>query len=181
MKLKGPMAKIFGFSSKDHDKPGQFISSPLQPGKKATVYARHNVPFIHQTHVNLCGDACVNMLLAFKGRPYEAKLRNNPRGVLEGQSSNDLSARLKAAGLPHFALAHPESKQWAPTELAEYLQKFGPIICQGSMHFVLLVGIHENHVFIHDPWRGANMTKTLDEFNRFLYWQNTDCMIAAEV
>jgi ABC-type bacteriocin/lantibiotic exporter with double-glycine peptidase domain len=180
VKLKGPMAKVFGFSDKDHDKPGQLVSSPVQPGKKAKAYARHNVPFIHQTHVNLCGDSCVNMLLAFKGRAHQAKLSKNPRGVLEGQSSKDISAALKLAGLPHFRLALPKSRQWSADDLGEYLQKFGPIICQGTWHFVLLVGIHEDHVFIHDPWRGANMTKTLDDFNRFLYWDNPGCMIAAE-
>jgi hypothetical protein len=179
MKLKGPMAKIFGFTSKDHDKPGQFISSPIQPGQKPTVYSRHNVPFIHQTHVNLCGDACINMLLAFKGRPYQSKLSQNPRGAFEGQSTYDISGRLNAAGVLHFSLARPKNRQWTPEDLGDYLQKCGPIICAGTMHFVLLVGIHEDHVFIHDPWRGANMTKTLEDFNRFLNWEDPDCMIAA--
>jgi peptidase C39-like protein len=179
MRLRGPLAKVFGFSSKDHEKPGRFISGPIEPGKKPKAFARHNVPFIHQRHVNLCGDACINMLLAFKGRQFMAKLRKNPRGVFDGQTTDDVLAQLRAAGLPVFSLALPQDHQWTPDILGEYLQKFGPIICKGSMHFVLLVGIHEEHVCIHDPWRGANMTKTLDELNRFLDWQDRDCMIAA--
>jgi papain like cysteine protease AvrRpt2 len=179
MRLKGPFAKVFGFSSKDHDKPGQFVSGPIDTANKPKMFARYNVPFIHQRHVNLCGDACINMLLAFKGRPYKAKLNKNPRGVFDGQTSDDVLAELKATGLPRFSLALPQNHQWTPDSLGEYLQRFGPIICKGDMHFVLLVGIHESHVFIHDPWRGANITKTLAQFNSFLDWQDRDCMIAS--
>jgi hypothetical protein len=179
MRLKGPIAKVFGFSSKDHDKPGTLISGPTDAAKRPKAFARHNVPFIHQRHVNLCGDACINMLLAFKGRPHKPKLGKNPRGVFEGQTTDDVLDQLAAAGLTRFSLALPQNRQWTPETLGEYLQKYGPIICKGSMHFVLMVGIHEEHVFVHDPWRGANMTKSLDEFNRFLDWQDRDCMIAA--
>lgn len=180
MRLKGPIAKLFSFSSRDHAKPGQFISGPIPPGAPSHVhpYARFTVPFVHQGHVNLCGDACVEMLLAFKGRPYRSELRKNPRGIVEGSSTDDLSERLAAAGVRVYSLPLPHDRRWTPQLLAAFLQKSGPIICQGAMHFVLLTGIHEGHVFIHDPWRGQNLTYTLDEFNRWLAW-TSDCMLAA--
>lgn len=178
MRLRGPIAKIFGFSSADRDKPGQFISAPIQPGARKLPYARLLVPFVHQSHVNLCGDACVQMLLAFRGKQYQAKLDENPRGVFTGIQARDASEMLTNAGVKHFFVDLPPDKQCKAVDLAEYLQLCGPVICGGLHHFVLLVGIHEDHVFLHDPWRGPNLTMTLNEFNNFLDWTDRRCMIA---
>jgi hypothetical protein len=73
-------------------------------------------------------------------RPRQANLRRD---------TDDISAQMTSAGLPHFSLALPQDRQWTAEDLGEYLQKFGPIICAGTMHTVLLVDIHENHQIVH--------------------------------
>jgi predicted double-glycine peptidase len=181
MRLKGPLAKVFGFSGKDHLKPGTYISGPIAPGTPANQlpFCRLDVPFVQQTHVNMCGDASVRMLVAYHKNQPPAPIGENPRGALEGQTTDDVAAQIQAAGLTPMSLALPADRKWTGPALAQLLRAMGPVACAGSMHFVVLTGVHENNVFLHDPWRGRNLPKTVDEFNRFLNWSDSDCMIVA--
>lgn len=56
MRLKGPFRKIFGMSKRDH---GQRADSDG---------LSYDVTFVHQNHVNLCGDASAQMLLLLRHR-----------------------------------------------------------------------------------------------------------------
>ena len=60
----------------------------------------HSVPYIHQGHVNLCGDACLEMLKRFHDEPHMRatqtnsksieSLSENPRKVFEGMTIDNL-------------------------------------------------------------------------------------------
>ena len=65
MRLKGPFRKIFGMSKRDH---GQSADSDG---------LSYDVTFVHQNHVNLCGDASAQMLLLFHARPPSVALKRN--------------------------------------------------------------------------------------------------------
>lgn len=185
MKLKGPLAKIFGFSDKDFSAGGSGeVSMPFQPDKKPSTpcYGR-NVEFEQQTHVNLCGDACLNMVFSYKKKKQaRIDLRRNPRGALSGITTDDVLARLAAAGLEgvSFKPDANKSKPFTALELAQYLYAYGPLICKGTTHFILLVAVNGNTLAFHDPWRGQYMPKTIDSFNRkFLDWSDRDRVIGA--
>jgi hypothetical protein len=177
LKLPRPFFKLPLFSSGKKSSPGQFISSPVDlTNPRPLPYIRHEVPFVHQRHLNLCGDACVEMILAFQRKPYQDKM-NNSRGAFTGLDLDQISAKLTSAGLRHYTVPHPKILQWRPEDLTAYLRLGGPILCNGTKHWVLLTGIHDKHVFVHDPWLGPNLTKTLREFNLFLDWKDENCMI----
>ncbi|MBS1872219.1 MAG: hypothetical protein JSU00_03325 [Acidobacteria bacterium] len=170
-------------STKDHAKVGQFISGPMDPNQEPEVgralpYVRHDVAFIPQVHINKCGDACASMLLQYRGRPIPAHIVNaiNPRGVLSGLTTDDLKRTYPPAHR-WLSLPKPEGGLWDNATLAYCLKTYGPIICNFPRHFVLLTGIHEDHLYIHDPWRGANLHLTTAEFNKKLKDADKDGMM----
>lgn len=66
MRLTGLVGKLLDFKDTP-PKDGVLISRPYnaaQPNELASTFAFLDVPFFHQQHINLCGDASVNMLLA---------------------------------------------------------------------------------------------------------------------
>lgn len=183
MKLKGPMAKIFGFSDKDHSKgKAEEISAPYDPDvmPKAPAYGI-DVPFEQQTHVNLCGDASLNMLFTFKKKPTaRVDLKKNPRGALEGINTDDVKARIDAVdGLVAKQLKPKAAKAWTALELAQQLYAHGPLICKGSQHFILLIAVNGDNCYFHDPWRGQYVAKSIKDFNKFLDWTDVDNVIGA--
>ena len=60
----------------------------------------HGVPYIHQGHINLCSDACVEMIRRFYGTPSDRKttwnskgvesLAENPRKMFKGYPENEV-------------------------------------------------------------------------------------------
>jgi hypothetical protein len=185
MKLKGPLARLFGFSDRDFSLrwTGE-VSAPFKPNVMPTqpCYAA-DVAFEHQTHVNLCTDACLNMLFEYRNRSqYKSNLDKNPRSTFSGQSTDAVKERIEEAGLIAFSLRPKGSaKKWTGLELAENLFLFGPIICMGSGHAILLIGVSNAETLIfHDPWRGQYMPHSLDHFNKkIVNWDNLFSLVAA--
>jgi ABC-type bacteriocin/lantibiotic exporter with double-glycine peptidase domain len=176
MKLPKPLRPIIGMKL-DTGKP--FPVRTMNPVPADYIY--YDVPFIPQRHINLCGDACALMLLRFCGIDTGGKdTRQNPRGVLEGESTDSLTQDYPAPWSSH---ALPTNRTSTSDGLAALLSWKGPVICAlGTLgglsgHFVLLTGISGDRPYFNDPWKGRNMTKTLKEFNKALSWDDRDCML----
>ena len=172
MKLITPIRKAVGMSRRSHGQiPNANESSAYHPG----------VPFIAQNHVNLCGDACVSMLLKFynkeatgkltpsKKHPTAMKLAHNPRGIFKGSESSEWLAALKGAGLHPYTF-FGRLAQFSSRQLAVVLLDFAPFIAgvkfnRFTEHAILITGVQNDRLFYHDPWRGAKMSMTLAQFN----------------
>jgi len=211
MKLTGLAAKVFGFESREPEGPS-LISRPFNPSvstnhalgplqelrtlRRPLIEEEHvflDVPFVHQQHVNLCGDACVSMLLGYLGRP-QPDLSKNPRGLLKGLSTSGYVSLFQQNGVEpvrvQWPLPLPRQKgdlpAWTTESLCAALRKHGPILCKGRLpndvvgHSIVLVGASDGRVAFHDPWSGPRQTCSLDEFNAFLRWGD-DTMIACRV
>jgi hypothetical protein len=146
-------------------------------GRDTEGGCRHDVPFVSQDHVARCGDAAVRMLVGWHKGVVPAAAPPSERRT----SAAALMEALRAEGLRPLSLADrlPRDRRWTAAQLARHLRDLGPIICAGTMHHVVLVGVDEERVLLHDPWRGRALTRTLAELDRFLWWGDRDCMIAA--
>ncbi|MBJ7311923.1 papain-like cysteine protease family protein [Rugamonas sp. CCM 8940] len=153
---------------------------------QGSAFMHENVPFLHQPHINQCADACMNMLKQFHGKPPD-DLSSNSRGVLEGLDSDQVLAHMAAAGLERAPLMLPFSRHWQPDKLRRALAEHGPVQCSISntggltYHSVLLVGVNEKEVLLHDPWGKGPTTMPLTEFEGKLDWTDPTCMLAFEL
>ncbi|WP_323071929.1 papain-like cysteine protease family protein [Mycetohabitans endofungorum] len=174
----------------------QPVPGPWQARQLQEKYAFFDVKYHHQQHVNMCGDASAAMLLSFFGKK-PVDLDKNPRRLWEGLNSTQLMNLLESHGFrvssipmpPRFE-RHPKDGTtkggWESAQLCSLLNGFGPIICGGrwprhmSGHCILLIGATENTVVYHDPWSGAKRTRTLQQFNGFLDWDDPNAMIVSD-
>ena len=167
MRLKGPFRKLFGMSKRDHGHHAQ--ADGLE----------YDVPFVHQNHVNLCGDASAQMLVMFHGRPATIplkgnaghpnsfRLKRNRRGVLEGSNEDKLVAMILASGLQAWNVC-PSVGLWTGPLVRSTLETFGPYaqLVHFSIggHWVVVTGTDGRHVIYHDPWRGGNNRKVMRDW-----------------
>lgn len=143
---------------------------PGNPYNEAEPFKRHDdVAFQHQKFVNMCGEACMLMLLDYRGHPHTINMNVNPRGPVEGIDGVDaLVANNHLLTIGHFPGEITNKK------IARVLIDHGPFICSGSYarvigpirfgHFILVTGVWGDEVFFHDPWHGANRRKPIDWF-----------------
>jgi hypothetical protein len=153
-------------------------------------YWSNNVPMISQLHYNMCGDAALNMVLAFHGKfdsatnlNPQSTVADNPRCIFRGFTTNDITQRLNDANLRVVSVGPKNTnEELSALEIALRLKLYGPIVCSinafGLPHFAVLTKVTEDHVFYHDPWQGPNQKKTIAEFNSQLL-HGDDCMIGA--
>ncbi|WP_370694658.1 papain-like cysteine protease family protein [Pseudomonas sp. FP603] len=193
MRLNGFIGKLLDFQ--DAPPPAAvLISRPYgvpqstQPNDLADRYVFLEVPFFHQQHINLCGDASVNMVLAYHGSCTN-DLSKNPRDVFTGLSITGIRDQLKEKGLIPISVMLPKrlsvegKRGWGSEGLCKTLNRHGPIICSGRLssnvvdHCIVLIGASDTTVVYHDPWCGARRTKTLEQFNAFLEWDDPNAMI----
>src|SRR5260370_36149680 len=99
MKLPGPIAYIFKFSRKDTSQACAFTVRPHNEDGDQLPYAHKEVPFVHQNYVNLCGDACVNMVLGYHEKPFKKELQQNPRGAFQGIKPSEIIRQIDDAKL----------------------------------------------------------------------------------
>ncbi|CAA0079198.1 Uncharacterised protein [BD1-7 clade bacterium] len=184
MKVLNPFRKIVGMSKRDHHQiPNADVAHTQAQESSARVIHKHfpNVPFVHQNHVNLCGDACAAMLMMYHGKqpPYDMHLAprhddvwlmdRNPRGILAGANSDSLASDFLALELITYQL-YPFERRWTAAAVEVVLNLFGPFMAAKdhgvSGHWVLVVGVFNETIYYHDPWRGRNMAMTVDAFQR---------------
>lgn len=179
MKLTGVAATLTNFGTE----PGSMEKLATFLGDSPERFMYGNVKYIHQGHINLCTEACINMMLAFHGKPHQETLDKNPRGMMESQTSWDMVDKLKEAGLRRIRLRLPSNRQWKAVDLAKNLREFGPAICSItnnhgiSYHAILLIGVNENEVLYHDPWTREFETMPLSVFNNKLEWEDNLCIM----
>lgn len=183
MKLVGPFRKAAGMSKRDHG---------AQPGLGAIHF---EVPFIQQNHINLCGDASASMLLMYHGRPAMAtvhasnkhanvfKLKENPRGTLEGADTEELKAALRASGL-HLYRFRPYAATWTAQSIGDVLRNYGPFMALVrfspiAMHWLVIKGLDGTNVLYHDSWRGRNMSMAAAHFGAVSNGRDPEAAIGA--
>lgn len=166
MRLKGPFRKLAGMSKQDH---GHHV------GPDGLEF---DVPFVHQNHINLCGDASAQMLLLFNqrtpnpgvlkqnaGHANSFRLRRNPRGIFSGSTDDTIVTQLRGAGLIAWNIC-PRVGPWSADRVLAALETYGPYaqFFHGVGHWVVVKGVDGNSVFYQDPWRGKNKCKPIDDW-----------------
>lgn len=179
MRLRTPFRFIVSMTDKDY--------AHYALMEQGTV--EYDVQFIHQNHINLCGDASVQMLIMFltKNTTVQLKIKNddpkklylakNPRGIFEGTNDDDLKRMLHIAGLNTWNVT-PLSKAWDIESVRMTLHCFGPYIQSTGMHWVLVTGVDRQDVIYQDPWRGRNMSKKINDWMKFAS-NESDSVVAA--
>lgn len=178
MKLRGPLRAIWSFNATNDTKK---LEAEQKRFKGRTVEAAshiHAVNYIHQGHVNLCGDACVEMLRRFYGdNPLRATTTNskkveslstNPRRIFKGLSINEIYEETIHSNFKLSELKFPVSsvpKEALLESLTELISE-APILLSYRennfySHYVLLIGIIGDKLVIHDPWSGGSEIEPL--------------------
>src|SRR5262249_43569745 len=108
MRLKGPIRKILGMSKRDH---GHHVG------------VEYHVPYVHQNHVNLCGDASAQIVLMYYERPLPLEMKPNfgppndnrlmhrRRKTFDGATDDDIVDLIRRAGLYAWNI-RPEQGRW---------------------------------------------------------------------
>ena len=148
------------------------------------------VPFVHQQHVNLCGDAAALMIAKFWQLDTLVDTSRNPRGAFEGSMVGE-HKHISSFGVLNWkredgpAAAH----RWTAAELRDRLSTHGPLACALSHsltlpvvnvtvaqwgHWIVLIGVDTNlqSLSYHDPWRGQYRIMSLADFNFQFDWDD---------
>ncbi len=158
------------YSPKDHEEMFPYIILPIE--------------FQAQKHVNMCGDACVNMLYAYHGKTPPNNLKINLRGVFEGMNGNDIGKKFGSNDGGSLDRWRPlwrnhggYSSGLNSMRLAAGLHKCGPLMWYGEFarflgnrwdHWIIVHGVVEETVLIADPWHGAERKKPLSWLSKHL-------------
>lgn len=150
-------------STPSHSDSGSASSGRLQ---------RIEVPVedIRQQKTNACGDACVNVLLAYHGLPHASFGTNNNRWTT-GVDTRTLSQELRKHNLRAVMLRPTERNTISSADLSRWLHKHGPLICETPDHFIVVNGIKGDRVSIHCPLLGKR-TGSVAALNRYLDWSD---------
>jgi Papain-like cysteine protease AvrRpt2 len=184
MKPTGFFAWLLGMGSEPKstfEAKGNYGEMSGKPGE-VNPHLNYKVPFVHQQHINLCGDACALMLQKFWGMATNISVDQNPRGPLTGSNTDDIVAFFPPNACKSVT-PKPANRTWDSRRLAYALACGGPIICStenlGGLvgHFLVLKGIDDDQLFFHDPWRGPDLPQPLSWLNDHLEWEDSDCML----
>lgn len=146
--------------------------NPDSSKEEAAPFVRWPIDYVAQKHVNMCGDACVNMLYAFHGDTPPNDMRTNPRGVVEGMDWSEMRQQFNR--LARFRpLWLTNGRQPSNMNIAHALVTCGPLAVSGNFarflgtrwgHWILLHGIMDTVLLIADPWHGEDRRKPFDWF-----------------
>jgi len=129
------------------------------------------VPFIDQNApewwlANDCGPATAQMVIQFyTGETFHPHTYYNETGAKKSdvQASSDIARWMGTKGVPSTV-----QHNWTIEQLREAFAESIPVITIIETplggHFVLMVGLTKNRIFIHDPSEGPNQSIPLDEF-----------------
>ncbi len=173
MRLMGSIGRLF--------QPGERPLGPAGFADEAAGAFRLDVPYVEQARVHLSTEAAVRMVVAWHLHAAPRPRRLSRDVESPAPSTAELMGLLRACGLAPVSLAGalPRDRRWSPGPLAALLREHGPVICAGTMHAVVLCGVDADGVVVHDPWRGRDRAKSFEAFDRFLWWADRDCMVAA--
>jgi hypothetical protein len=162
----------------------------LVPGGEGVV--QEDVPFVHQNHINLCGDASAQMLAMYNqrlliigmkqnvGHENSYRLRRNPRGVFQGRNGDRIARMLEGVGL-QARLICPRDR-WTAALVRAALETYGPYAqAVGPLHhWVVVTGTDGESVIYHDPWRGRNKSKPMGQWVIFAHASVGSAVTATE-
>ena len=136
----------------------------------------HDVEFIQQGHVNLCGDACLEMLRLYNGENPQREveinskslksLSSNPRKTFKGMSRKEFMREVKSSNFQlselKFETDGIDDTQF--TDDVSHCIEQGPVLIayRGNPfwgHYALVIGVAGDELVIHNPWSGANQIK----------------------
>lgn len=135
------------------------------------------IKFEAQKHINMCGDAAVNMLYAYHGKTPPNNLKINSRGVFEGMNVDNVVEKFGSAMGGSLSRWRPKWSQsdghlgaLTPMRLAYGLHQHGPLMWSGEFarfigkrwgHWIVVHGILDETVLIADPWHGDERKKPI--------------------
>lgn len=142
------------------------------------------IAFQAQKHINMCGDACVNMLYAYHGRTPPNNLKINSRGVFAGMNMDEVVKKFGVAEGGALRRWRPDWREDGqhfaalnPMRLAAGLHQCGPLMWSGEFarflggrwgHWIIVHGILEETVLIADPWHGEERKKPFSWFTKHM-------------
>jgi Papain-like cysteine protease AvrRpt2 len=142
--------------------------------------AGRNIEFqvkdIRQQLPNACGDACVNMMLAFHKKPHRTIGVNNRR-LSEGLELSAMRSQLRQQGIVTKRFRPSVNGQITEQDLCRWLQT-GPFICATKDHYVLVTGFSSGVVTIQCPLLGKR-TGSLELLNKYVDLSNPDAVIGS--
>ncbi len=124
-----------------------------------------------QERANACGEASMNMILAYHGIDYAPA--TNSRGVLEGNSKEELLDQMRGNNLYSTPLV-AKNNEYTCEQLEDGLKK-GPLLCELAGHFVVVHGVNAllDRVDIYCPLLGSRSAR-LSDFNAHLEWDQKE-------
>jgi len=137
----------------------------------------YDVPDFRQTRLNACGDACMNVMLAFHGMRHVTS-GTNDRRVFQGLVDLDLALLIEAHGLQVTFLEPARDGDITGEELHRWLRTHGPLICGSRDHFFVVTGVCDDEVTIHCPLLGRRQG-SIDALNSYIDWRQTQPPILA--
>ena len=169
-------------SQMQHDEPLPSRRGGLELSRSDPVIARLGrsfnpsaVPLVMQVRPNACGDACMQMILAYHGKKH-ATIGSNERPIFKGMQTHDLDESLQEAGLASFSLEPKASQKCTTEDIKMWLERFGPIVCLGRGHVSVIANLTDAGVHMHDPLLGQK-TISLDNLNKWIDWTADKCLL----
>ena len=153
----------------------------------------HDVPYLHQGHVNLCGDACVEMIRRYYGqksdRPSSVNsagveyLVENPRGPFKGLSKEEIQEEI--ADLDFELQAQDKFHKTyiiLKRDLSKLIQQ-GPLLFSYAEtglygHYVVIAGVVGDELIVHDPWSGGSEIRPIRWLNDLIVSGDAHCIFS---
>ncbi len=158
----------------------QFMFQPIDV-KTKKVLAEY---YVHQEHINMCGEACCVMLAKFAGEKAELP-KKNPRGPFEGAEWDDLAQTYKSSFAKNLLKKNyvgASGNKWTIEQLKQQLLQVGPMMVSGEFvdlplagwmgHWVVIKGVQGDNVYLHDPWHGPNTKRSLKFMNEHMNFED---------
>ncbi len=167
-----------------------FSNNSLENPSTFPKYINLSCEFMHQERANKCVDSCVRMLASYhlkkikniphilitKMKPLQKLLDDgNQRYLYQGMDTYELSKLLDGKLFKTISISSKilMAKSFQTNYLGYILYHFGPVIVFMNFqsffgHAVLLKGVNENTVLIHDPWFGADQHYNINTFNKYI-------------
>ncbi|WP_338634958.1 cysteine peptidase family C39 domain-containing protein [Spirobacillus cienkowskii] len=162
--------------------------------KKFPPFINLDCPFFFQDQINTCGETSVKMLVSFQMLHFKSNFEfskqlrsindfiSKKRGFFKGTTDEDMNKmEIKSMFLPNQIKNNVKDfSSW----VAYSLYHLGPLIITINIfngrvaHFVVVKGIENNTLLLHDPWYGADQFLHYNNFfkvfndNTFMFLPN---------
>ena len=126
-----------------------------------------SVPYVRQNADYLCGPACIEMLVRWRGgEANQNEIAKLVQAAPDHWTDNDLLAAA-AQKLGVRASAHDGS---SIQEIRDAIYRGAPVVVNyieqeaGDGHFAVVIGYDGDELILHDPWHGPDFRIAADDF-----------------